>query len=42
MKEIIEKLQKIDTDFYNGAYTFGDIYELKKSIEELLNKKQFN
>ena len=27
MKEIIETLQKIDTDFYNGGITFGQKYD---------------
>ena len=27
MKELIEILQKIDTDFYNGGITFGQKYD---------------
>ena len=36
MKELIETLQKIDTDFYNGGITFGQKYDLVNAIEEVL------
>ena len=41
MKEIIETLQKIDTDFYNGGITFGQKYDLVNSIEEVLRNQEF-
>ncbi len=40
MKELIEILQKIDTDFYNGGITFGQKYDLVNAIEEVANNHQ--
>ena len=39
MKELIELLKKIDTDFYKGYYTTGERYELIKSINDILIKQ---
>ena len=41
MKELIEILQKIDTDFYNGGITFGQKYDLINDIEEVLRNQEF-
>jgi len=41
MKEIIEKLKKIDTDFYNGGITFGQKYDLINAIEKVLKEQKF-
>ena len=41
MKELIEILQKIDTDFYNGGITFGQKYDLVNAIEEVLRNQEF-
>ena len=40
MKEIIETLQKIDTDFYNGGITFGQKYDLINAIKEVLKNQK--
>ena len=41
MRQIIEILEKIDTDFYNGGITFGKKYELINAIEEVLKDQEF-
>ena len=41
MKELIETLEQIDSDFYKGVYTFGERYDLIKGINEVLENKQF-
>ena len=41
MKELIETLQQIDTDFYKGIYTAGERYDLIKGINDILTKKRF-
>ena len=41
MKELIETLRKIDTDFYNGGITFGQKYDLINAIEEVLRNQEF-
>jgi|TARA_R110002153_G_scaffold3966_1_gene18981 hypothetical protein len=41
MKELIETLQKIDTDFYNGGITFGQKYDLINAIEKVLKEQKF-
>jgi hypothetical protein len=41
MKELIETLQKIDTDFYNGGMTFKEKYDLINTIKEILKVQKF-
>ena len=41
MKEIIEVLEAIETDFYNGVYTFGEKHDLIKGINDVLKSKHF-
>ena len=41
MKELIELLQQIDTDFYKGVYTTGERYDLIKGINKVLTKQKF-
>lgn len=40
MREIIEILEKIDTDFYNGGITFGQKYDLINSIKKVLKEQK--
>ena len=41
MKELIQLLQQIDTDFYKGFYTTGERYDLIKGINEVLTNQKF-
>ena len=41
MKELIETLKKIDKDFYRGAYTVGEFYDVKKALNQVLTDKDF-
>lgn len=41
MKELIELLEQIDTDYYKGIYTVGERFDLIRGIEEVLITKQF-
>ena len=41
MRQIIEILEIIDTDFYNGGITFGQKYDLINAIEEVLKDQEF-
>jgi hypothetical protein len=41
MKDLIQLLEQIDTDFYKGIYTAGERYDLIKSINEVLTKQKF-
>jgi hypothetical protein len=38
IKEIIEALEQVDTDFYKGIYTTGEMYDLIKEINQVLTK----
>ena len=39
MKELIETLKQIDKDFYRGAYTVGEFYDVKKALNQVLTNK---
>jgi hypothetical protein len=39
IKEIIEALEQVDTDFYKGIYTTGEMYDLIKEINQVLINK---
>jgi hypothetical protein len=41
IKDLIQLLEQIDTDFYKGVYTVGERYDLIKSINEVLTKQRF-
>ena len=41
MKELIETLKQIDSDFYKGIYTVGERYDLVKELNEVLKRKHF-
>tara|TARA_R110001606_G_scaffold273541_1_gene422025 strand:- start:321 stop:464 length:144 start_codon:yes stop_codon:yes gene_type:complete len=41
MKELIELLEQIDTDYYKGFYTVGERYDLIKGINEVLTNQKF-
>ncbi len=41
MRQIIETLENIDTDFYNVGITFGQKYELVNAIEKVLKDQEF-
>jgi len=38
MDKIIETLEQINTDFYKGIYTTGEMYDLIKEINQVLTK----
>jgi len=39
MDKIIETLEQINTDFYKGIYTTGEMYDLIKEINQVLINK---
>ena len=41
MKELIETLKQIDSDFYKGVYTIGEMHDLVKELSEALKIKYF-
>ena len=41
MEELIETLKQIDKDFYRGAYTVGEFYDVKKALNQVLTDKNF-
>lgn len=41
MKELIETLEQIESDFYKGHYTVGEHYDLINGINEVLKAKYF-
>ena len=41
MKNLIELLQEIDTDFYKGVYTVGEYSDLVRDINKMLKNKKF-
>ena len=41
MKDLIELLEEIDTDFYKGVYTVGERHDLIIGIEKVLKDKKF-
>tara|TARA_R110001632_G_scaffold72018_3_gene166789 strand:- start:942 stop:1070 length:129 start_codon:yes stop_codon:yes gene_type:complete len=41
MKELIETLEQIDTDFYKGVYTVGERFDLIKGIIKVLKTQKF-
>ena len=41
MEQLIETLKQIDKDFYRGAYTVGEFYDVKKALNQVLKDKYF-
>ena len=41
MKELLERLEQIDVDYYKGVYTTGEKYDLIIAIYKVLEKQKF-